>query len=196
MPKKVDKAARRAELTDAAAAVFAERGAANTAVSDIVQRAGVAQGTFYLYFESKDDLLVAIAERMVGAVIDMAEAALDGEASAVSQLRAFVGALAGAAREEGAPELLELLHSPDNLALHHRLEERIIPRLLPLMERIVERGLEEGTFDVADPRAAAWFVLGGLHGAELAGTPPAAMPGALAAGAELALRALGHRRTP
>lgn len=192
MPKKVDKIARRAELADAAAAVFAERGVANTAVSDIVERAGVAQGTFYLYFESKDDALVAVSERMVGGVIDVAAAALDGGTSAVEQLRAFIGALAGAAQEEGASELAELLHRPENLPLHHRLEERIVPRLLPLMEGIVSRGVAEGVFDVPDVEAAAWFVLGGLRGAELAGTPTERMPEALVLGTQLALRALGN----
>lgn len=191
MPKKVDKTSRRAELAGAAAAVFAERGVANTAVSDIVRRAGVAQGTFYLYFDSKDDVLVAVAEHMVGAVIDVAEAALDHGSPASDQLRAFIDALAGAADDEGASELAELLHRPENLPLHRRLEERIVPRLLPLMERIVAKGVAERTFDVPDVHAAAWFVLGGLRGAELAGTPTEQMPRALAAAGELALRALG-----
>ncbi len=195
MPKRVDKDARRAELADAAAAVFAERGVAGTAVSDIVARAGVAQGTFYLYFESKDDVLVAVAERLVGAVIDVAEAALDGGDSAEAQLRAFMGAMAGAAAQEDNSELAELLHRPGNRPLHHRLEERIVPRLVPLMEGIVRRGVAEGVFDVPDPKTAAWFVLGGLRGAELAGTPTGRMPEALAAATGLALRALGHRGT-
>ena len=64
MPRVVDRTARRAELTSAAARVFAERGVANTAVSDIVKAAGVAQGTFYLYFDSKDDVVLAVVEQI------------------------------------------------------------------------------------------------------------------------------------
>jgi len=48
---RADREARRSELAQVAARVFAERGVAGTAVSDIVTAAGVAQGTFYLYFE-------------------------------------------------------------------------------------------------------------------------------------------------
>lgn len=59
----VDRAVKRAELAGAAARVFGERGVAGTAVSDIVKAAGVAQGTFYPYFDSKDDVLLAVAER-------------------------------------------------------------------------------------------------------------------------------------
>lgn len=192
MPGTADKAARRAELISAAQQVFAAQGVANTTVSDIVEAAGVAQGTFYLYFASKDDVLIAVAERVVAGIIETAEAALTSEASAVDQLRAFIDALGSFEDLPGAAELAELLHRPENRLLHDRLEERITPRLVPLMETIVARGEAEGVFEVADTRAAAWFVLGGLRGAELAGTPTSRMPEAMARATKLALRALGH----
>lgn len=195
MARVADKVARRAGLVDAAVAVFAEKGA-TASVRDITRTAGVAKGTFYLYFASKDDILVAVAERMVGGVIATAEAALDGDAPAVEQLRAFIQALAGFDDIPAAAEVAELIHRPENRLLHDRLEERIVPRLMPLMEAIVVRGVEEGAFAVADPHAAAWFVLGGLRGAELAGTPTEAIPRALETGAALALRALGVEEAP
>jgi AcrR family transcriptional regulator len=193
MRRKSPNVDRRAELIAAAERVFAVRGAARTPVSAIVAEAGVAQGTFYLYFETKDDVVVAVAERVVERVIEAAESALDGDAPALEQFRSFVGALAGFDADPAAAEVAELLHRPENRALHDRLSERIVPRLVPLMEGLVSRGVAEGVFDVADTRAAAWFVLGGLRGAELAGTPTDRMPEALAAASELALRALGYR---
>lgn len=192
MPRTVDKVERRAQLVDAAQRAFAARGVANTAVSHIVEEAGVAKGTFYLYFDSKDEVLVAVAERMVDGVLDAAEGALDGEAGAVSQLRALIGALGTFDGETGVMEVAEVIHRPENRLLHDRLEERFTPRLVPVMESIVTRGVEEDVFDVVDVTAASWFVLGGLHGAELAETPMAEMPGAMAAATELALRALGY----
>jgi len=191
MPRHVDREARRAQLVSAAAALMGEHGVANTPVSAIVEAAGVAQGTFYLYFDSKDDVLVAVAERVAEGVIEAAEAALDTDAPAEEQLRSFIDALAGFEQTPGAAELAEMLHRPENRLLHDRLEERMMPRLVPLMEAIVEQGVAEGAFDVADTDAAARFILGGLRGAELAGTPTTEMPRAMAAAAELALRALG-----
>ena len=55
--------ARREELTRIAARLFAERGYFNAQVADVARAAGVAAGTVYLYFKSKDDLLVSIFER-------------------------------------------------------------------------------------------------------------------------------------
>lgn len=53
---------RRREIIGAARFLFAERGYDGTSVSAIVARAGVAQGTFYLYFPSKDHVLAAVLE--------------------------------------------------------------------------------------------------------------------------------------
>jgi len=55
---------RRAELLRAARAVLAEKGFEATTISEIVARAGVAQGTFYLYFPSKISLVVTLAAEM------------------------------------------------------------------------------------------------------------------------------------
>jgi AcrR family transcriptional regulator len=54
--------ARRRQLLTAATAVFARRGYRAAGISDIVSEAGVARGTFYLYFESKAQVFLAIAD--------------------------------------------------------------------------------------------------------------------------------------
>lgn len=61
-PKREWRVNRRQQLIDAGMAVFAEKGYHRTKVSDIVQRAGVAQGTFYLYFESKKSLFLTLLD--------------------------------------------------------------------------------------------------------------------------------------
>jgi AcrR family transcriptional regulator len=193
MPRIVDRTARRAEIASAAARVFAERGVAKTAVSDIVKAAGVAQGTFYLYFETKDDVVLAVvndmAERMLGAI----SAAVD--AAGTTAVEKFLGLRDVLSRFDVDPTAVELagfLHRPENSQLHDRMAERFTPALVPLVEAIVAQGVSEGAFHVDDPHAAAWFVLGGLRSAELSGTPVAEMPAAIEAVTALALRALGH----
>ena len=53
------------DVTRAAVRLFASQGYANTSVQQIVEAAGVTKGAMYHYFESKDDLLFAIYERML-----------------------------------------------------------------------------------------------------------------------------------
>src|SRR5438094_2445910 len=73
-------APKRDAILRAATDVFADRGFFNAQVADVARAAGIAAGTVYLYFRSKDDLLVSIFERT------MREALADGQ-QAVASLR-------------------------------------------------------------------------------------------------------------
>jgi AcrR family transcriptional regulator len=194
MPRIVDRTARRAELVAVAARVFAARGVTNTAVSDIVRAAGVAQGTFYLYFASKDEAVLAVVEQIGSEMIAAMEAAVSGAgATAVQKLLGLRDVLTSFDEDSTAVALADFIHRTENRALHDRLAEHLTPGLIPLVESIVAQGVSEGVFDVPDTRAAAWFVLGGLQSVELSGTVIAEMPAAIEAATELALRALGYK---
>jgi AcrR family transcriptional regulator len=64
---------RRSELLEAARAIFARKGWESTTIAEIVSRAGVAQGTFYLYFPGKEALAGAFAEAMGERLAQLAE---------------------------------------------------------------------------------------------------------------------------
>ena len=72
------RAGKRDAILRAAIDVFAERGFFNAQVADVAKAAGVAAGTVYLYFRSKDDLLVSIFERSMNDVLAECRAAIDG----------------------------------------------------------------------------------------------------------------------
>lgn len=56
---------RRAQILDQAVAVFAARGYHGTSVSDLVEATGIARGTFYLYFESKEQIFLALLDGLL-----------------------------------------------------------------------------------------------------------------------------------
>jgi TetR/AcrR family fatty acid metabolism transcriptional regulator len=74
-PSSLDK---REAILKAATQVFARRGFFQSQVADIAREAGVAAGTVYLYFRSKDDLLVSLFERTMREAIAEGRTALDG----------------------------------------------------------------------------------------------------------------------
>ncbi len=173
------------------------QGVADTTVSDIVKAAGVAQGTFYLYFDSKDDIVLAVVDRLVDTMItSLREAVARPAGSAVDEFRSLCAALGDLASVPGAAGLVEFMHTPKNRALHDRLADQLSPRLVPLVQEVIERGIVQGVFSVPDPRAAAWFVMCALQSVELSGVVLADLPSALSAATELALRALCHAGTP
>ena len=69
---KADPPPKRDAILRAAIDVFAERGYFNAQVADVARAAGVAAGTVYLYFKSKDDILISIFERGMRASLDEA----------------------------------------------------------------------------------------------------------------------------
>jgi AcrR family transcriptional regulator len=174
--------------------MFAERGVTATSVADIVRTAGVAQGTFYLYFETKDDVVLAVVEEVAEQLLTAVSADLSRpELSPVERLSAFSGVLTSLTGDSSLADVADFIHRPENQRLHDRFAEHFLPGLVPLIERTIADGVADGTFDVPDARAAAWFILGGLRSIELAGTPVADMPAALDEATRLALRTLGAR---
>ncbi len=70
MPKIVDKEKMQGDILDAAMHVFAAKGYHATSVNDVAQAAGLAKGTLYIYFESKDAMTTAIVDRHFAAIED------------------------------------------------------------------------------------------------------------------------------
>jgi TetR/AcrR family fatty acid metabolism transcriptional regulator len=78
---------KREAILKAATRIFARRGFFQAQVADIARAAGVAAGTVYLYFHSKDDLLVSLFERTMREAIVEGRAALERIADPVERLR-------------------------------------------------------------------------------------------------------------
>ena len=78
---------KREMILKAATKVFARSGYFQSQVADVARVAGVAAGTVYLYFKSKDDLLVSIFERSMKEVLGEARAAIDGVDDPAARLR-------------------------------------------------------------------------------------------------------------
>lgn len=98
---------KRQRIVDAAVKVFAKRGFHATRVSDIASAAGVADGTIYLYFKSKDALLVSLFESHVDRLLAFLEKELPRAASPSEKLKRIVEVQLGLL--EGERDLAEVV---------------------------------------------------------------------------------------
>ncbi|MBR9979888.1 MAG: TetR/AcrR family transcriptional regulator [Desulfatitalea sp.] len=80
------------QILTAAVKVFAEKGFAQSTIAQIAQEAGVADGTIYLYFKNKDDILVQFYERMTEHVSECFYKAVQEGATAIEKLHNLVRA--------------------------------------------------------------------------------------------------------
>ena len=120
-------------LLDAAAAEFGEKGFHDSSVVSITARAGVALGTFYTYFESKDALFRALVRDMSDRVRDTVAPVLVEPADAIAREGAVLAAFLGFAREH--KEIYRIIDEaefvvPDEWHRHYaRTAQRIVERL-------------------------------------------------------------------
>jgi AcrR family transcriptional regulator len=143
------RAERMEELVDAALSVFAQRGFAAARIDDIAKRAGVAKGTLYLYFRSKEDMFEAvIREKMVPVAEAVERFSQDSQASATTmlkrQLEFAYDALTRSERRHIVRLILSEGHAfPEITKFYY---EQLISRGMRAMERVIELGVERGEF--------------------------------------------------
>jgi AcrR family transcriptional regulator len=185
--------ARRSQLLDAATSLFMTKGVATVSVDEIVRVAGSAKGTFYLYFATKDEVVNAVAERIVETVAQRAHAAMSNhDASPVERLLRLGAALSDVGDEPYERELIEILHRPENRAVHDRISEGSIARLGPMVAEVIADGIAAGSFRRQDPRHAAAFVLAAFSALHEIVSEQADVPEATAELNAFILRGLGY----
>ena len=144
------------QILDAAHEIFGERGLAAAWLDDIAKRAGVAKGTIYLYFATKEELFKAVVMREVVSGIETAEQAKRdwGQRSAEAFLRDFLRnywtrTQTTASRRMVRIVMSELPKFPD-LARFYGTE--VIERAWKLVGEIIQIGIDRGEFTAVDPR--------------------------------------------
>jgi TetR/AcrR family fatty acid metabolism transcriptional regulator len=80
---------KRQRIIDAAVKVFAEKGFYNAKVSEIAQESGVANGTIYLYFANKDDILISLFEQEMKRIIAHMKAEIERESDPLRKIEKF-----------------------------------------------------------------------------------------------------------
>ncbi len=146
--------ARENQILDAAVAVFAENGFHATTIHAVAQRAGVADGTIYTYFDSKTDLLMGIFERLRAAVLNDAPPALPGALDLRDALALALGqALTALQADEFALFRVVMSEMMVNAELRRRYIDTILAPTLQTADALVAAEAERRGIDL-DPAQA------------------------------------------
>jgi len=152
---------RRSELIEAAACVFMEKGYAAATVADITSRAGSSHGTFYVYFDSKDEIFDAVAEDRVMMAFDSVKECADQVG------RPAVERIIEILKMNSEPEVSGWWVEEFNLSHLNHLRARLIQKasemFLPVLADLLKEAVKEGSIDVPVPEAtAAYLIAAGL----------------------------------
>lgn len=150
---------RRNEILDAAETLFTTKGYVHTTVNDILNAVGIAKGTFYYHFQSKEEVMEAIVLRFIDAGVRAAkEIASDPRLTAHEKMFRILMAQkpeAGQSKEQ----MLEQLHQVNNAEMHQKSLVESILQLTPVLTEVIEQGIAEGSFHTPHPKETVEFLL-------------------------------------
>jgi len=124
---------RREEIITTAQKLFITKGYAETSVGDIVKTIGVAQGTFYYYFKSKEEVVNAIIDGYVNEIIARTTTIMENPA--MTPLKKLE-MMADAQRKINMKENRNI-HLIKGVDIHERIIARLVRRHVPLMSRVL-----------------------------------------------------------
>jgi len=152
---------RRVELMNAAQQLFFQVGYQSVSVNDIITTVGVAKGTFYHYFKSKEDLLDQLVTQFSLQALTRAQNALKGKKlDALQKLLLFFKSFKDAKVESRdlMVLLMKTMYNDENLVFRHKIFKRNMMNLMPEFLKILKQGITENVFHIDDLEETAEMI--------------------------------------
>lgn len=141
---------RRNEILDVAERLFCTKGFDATSTGDILNEVGIARGTLYYHFKSKEEILDAMIERITRDLVRKASAiAKNGSIPVLERLVQTILALN--LNNDLGEMVMEQIHKPQNALLHQKMQSRLLAEVNPMITGIIRDGIEQGIFQTAYP---------------------------------------------
>ncbi len=149
-------------IIKAAELLFMEKSVSKVTISDIVKKAGVAKGTFYLYFESKDDLVWHFVEHQLGYANKWVKQ-ITKYGYSDEELNGMIDFLTKFTKRH--LKLLKMMHNVRFYSFlgHDNLQNHFESQWLKPIEMWLEKGKLQGELDIDDSRFMAYFLMDAIH---------------------------------
>ncbi|HEX2092637.1 MAG TPA: TetR/AcrR family transcriptional regulator [Longimicrobiaceae bacterium] len=168
-PATSQREARRREILDSAVREFADHGFFAARISDIAAGAGVAEGTIYLYFPSKDDLLLTAFRERVNEFCDSVRDVLRAEAPFPERLASFIRMQFESIEAQPALATVLLLESRQSSKFYGGAVRDVLRAYSGAIDQLLESGRVQGMIrDEVDIPLARRMLIGALEEIELA----------------------------
>lgn len=149
---------RRNEILDVAERLFGTKGFDGTSTTDILNEIGIARGTLYYHFKSKEDILDAMIERMTGSLVAKASEIVENKDVPVLQ-RLTLMMMALNVNNDLGHEIMEQIHKPQNALMHQKMQERLLAGVNPIVTSLIEEGIAQGICQTDYPAEVAEMTL-------------------------------------
>ena len=149
------------QIIDAAVKVIAENGYHHSQVSKIAKEAGVADGTIYLYFKNKEDILISLFEEKMGHFVEKIEEKMHGEPTVEKKLLILIEMhFMQLEMDHNLAIVTQLELRQSNLSIRYKVNE-VLKGYLTLVDSVLKEGIKSGVFDEdLDIRIARQLIFG------------------------------------
>ena len=141
---------RRNEILDAADELFFQKGFDGTSTNDILEKVGIARGTLYYHFKSKEDIMDGLIDRYNARLLGAAQE-IAAEKSIPVMERMIRVVMALNISGGNGKEIIEHIHKPQNALMHQKIQKVIINGITPILAEIIQEGIEQGVFNTPFP---------------------------------------------
>ncbi|MGB8451357.1 MAG: TetR/AcrR family transcriptional regulator [Anaerocolumna sp.] len=141
---------RRNEILDAADELFSQKGFDGTSTNDILEKVGIARGTLYYHFKSKEDVMDSLIERYNVSILSAAQVIAADKSMPVNE-RIIRVVMALNISGGNGKEVIKHIHKPQNALMHQKIQRTIINGVTPILAEIIREGIEQGLFNTPFP---------------------------------------------
>ena len=143
---------RKEEILDAAEKLFAAKGFDNTSTGDILDAVGIARGTLYYHFKSKEDILDGVIERITDRLMcDAGDIVRQKELPVLERLTKAILSLN--VESKIGHEIMEQVHRPQNALMHQKMQTALLTGINPILTELIEEGNQQGIFHTQYPES-------------------------------------------
>ncbi|MBM6969218.1 TetR/AcrR family transcriptional regulator [Pseudoramibacter alactolyticus] len=151
---------RKEEIVQTAKRLFVERGYKRTQIKDIVGAVGVAQGLFYYYFKSKEDVMEAVAAEYGTKIFCRIRELVNQDISAIQKLMAIYDFFIDAAQQQKA--LFLEIQNAGGGEVHEKIILDVGGKLIPYISQIIKEGKKNGELSCEAPDLVSHFCVSGM----------------------------------
>lgn len=138
-------------IIETAAKLFNLKGYEQTSIDEIIAEKGIAKGTFYYYFHTKEDLLFSVISFLIEDGVERArQIAFDAPLSPQEKLIQVIACVNQ--NQIDKVEMMKQLHQVNNMRMHQEISLAAIRQLTPLLTHVIEEGIAQGVFHTPYPK--------------------------------------------
>ncbi|MEE0680807.1 MAG: TetR family transcriptional regulator [Candidatus Gastranaerophilaceae bacterium] len=143
------------EILDIAEHLFETKGFDNTSTNDILNEIGIARGTLYYHFKSKEEILDAIIDRLTKQLLEKAKEFVKQEDVPLSQQLTLIMLELNVSCGNFNHKILEQVHKPQNALMHQKIQAHLLSELTPLISTLIKEGIAQGIYQTDYPEEVA-----------------------------------------